>query len=132
MEIKKVGVVGCGLMGHGIVQVAAQAGLDVVALETEQRFLDSGLGRIKKSLDKLAAKAVEKGRASQEDATANAQATYGRIRGSLDRADLADCDPGGRGHRRGSGRQEGALRRPGLDLQARDDLRLEHVLVPDR
>ena len=38
MEINKVGVVGCGLMGHGIVQIAAQAGMEVVALETEERF----------------------------------------------------------------------------------------------
>ncbi|MEM7310026.1 MAG: 3-hydroxyacyl-CoA dehydrogenase NAD-binding domain-containing protein [Planctomycetota bacterium] len=92
MEIKKVGVVGCGLMGHGIVQVAAQAGLSVVALETQQDFLDKGLGRIKKSLDKLAAKTVEKGRATKEDAEATAAASFGRVHGTLDRADLADCD----------------------------------------
>ena len=45
MQIKKVGVVGCGLMGHGIAQVAAQGGCTVVAVETEQRFLDAGLAR---------------------------------------------------------------------------------------
>ncbi len=92
MEIKKVGVVGCGLMGHGIVQVAAQAGMDVVAVEAEQGFLDKGLGRIEKSVKKLAAKAVEKGKATEEQANANAAATLGRIHGSLDKADLADCD----------------------------------------
>ncbi|MCZ6598044.1 MAG: 3-hydroxyacyl-CoA dehydrogenase NAD-binding domain-containing protein [Planctomycetota bacterium] len=92
MEINKVGVVGCGLMGHGIVQIAAQAGMEVVALETEERFLESGLGRIRKSVGKLAAKAVEKGKATQEEADANAAATLGRIHGTLDRADLADCD----------------------------------------
>lgn len=92
MEIKKVGVIGCGLMGHGVVQVAAQAGLEVVALESAQDFLDKGLGRVRKSLDKFAAKAVEKGRASEEDAKAGADATFARITGSLDRADLADCD----------------------------------------
>ena len=54
MAIQKVGVVGCGLMGHGIVQVAAQGGCQVVVLEAEQKFLDSGLARIDKSLAKLA------------------------------------------------------------------------------
>ena len=45
MNIKKVGVIGCGLMGHGIAQVAAQGGCDVVAVETDQKFLDVGLAR---------------------------------------------------------------------------------------
>ena len=92
MELKKIGVVGCGLMGHGIVQVAAQAGYDVVAVETEQGFLDKGLGRVEKSLAKLAQKAVEKGKATEEEAEANRAAAWGRITGSLDKADLADCD----------------------------------------
>jgi 3-hydroxyacyl-CoA dehydrogenase len=92
MAIQKVGVVGCGLMGHGIVQVAAEGGFQVVALETEQRFLDSGLARIDKSLAKLAEKAVEKGKATPEAAKAKAAETRARIRGSLARADLADCD----------------------------------------
>ena len=46
MEIKKVGVIGCGLMGSGIAQVAAMAGLEVVVLEAEQRFLDKGFAGI--------------------------------------------------------------------------------------
>jgi 3-hydroxyacyl-CoA dehydrogenase len=92
MQIKKVGVVGCGLMGHGIVQVAAQAGLQVVACESAQQFLDGGLGRIKKSLDKLAQKAVEKGKASEADAKRDADATFARITGTLDKKALADCD----------------------------------------
>lgn len=92
MNIQKVGVVGCGLMGHGIVQVAAQAGLPVVAVETEQAFLDKGLGRVRKSLDKLADKAVEKGKASEADARKSADATFARITGTLDRAALKDCD----------------------------------------
>ncbi len=90
--MKKVGVVGCGLMGHGIVQVAAQAGFDVVAVEAEQGFLDKGLGRIRKSLDKLAAKAVEKGKKSAEDAKSDADGAFGRIHGTVDKSDLADCD----------------------------------------
>ena len=46
MEISKVGVLGAGLMGHGIAQVAAQAGYDVVLREVDQEHLDKGIGRI--------------------------------------------------------------------------------------
>jgi 3-hydroxyacyl-CoA dehydrogenase len=92
MAIKKVGVVGCGLMGHGIVQVAAQGGFEVVALETEQKFLDSGLARIDKSLTKLAERMVKDGKASPDQAAANSTLVRSRIKGSLARKDLADCD----------------------------------------
>lgn len=92
MQIEKVGVVGCGLMGHGIVQVAAQGGFDVVVVEAAQGFLDKGLARIDKSVRKLAEKAVEKGKATREQADADAKATLGRIRGSLEKKDLADRD----------------------------------------
>jgi 3-hydroxybutyryl-CoA dehydrogenase len=84
MEISKVGVLGAGLMGHGIAQVAAQAGYDVVLREVDQERLDKGLGRIKKQLDR----AVQKERISQEDA----DAVLGRIHGTLDYGDYADCD----------------------------------------
>jgi len=83
VEISKVGVVGCGLMGHGIAQVAAQAGYDVVVREIEQGALDKGLGRI----DKQLARAVEKGKLEQGDS----EAIRGRIQGTLDYAELADC-----------------------------------------
>ena len=83
-EIKKVGVLGCGLMGHGIAQVAAQGGYDVVVREVDQATLDKGLGKIEKQL----ARAVEKGKAEQADA----DAARGRIQGTTDYADLADCD----------------------------------------
>src|SRR3954447_3618295 len=83
-DIKRVGVVGCGLMGHGITQVAAQAGFDVVVREVDQETLDKGLGKIEKQL----ARAVEKGKAEQADA----DAVRGRISGTTDYADLADCD----------------------------------------
>jgi len=92
MQIQKVGVVGCGLMGHGIVQIAAQGGFQVVAVETKQEFLDSGLARIEKSLAKMAEKAVEKGKSTVEQAQASAAAALGRIEGTLDAKDLADCD----------------------------------------
>src|ERR1700730_18670280 len=57
-NIKKVGVLGCGLMGSGIAQTAAQAGYPTVVREVEQRFLDKGLSAIQKSLGKF----VEKGK----------------------------------------------------------------------
>ncbi len=84
MEISKVGVVGCGLMGHGLTQICAQAGWDVVVREANQDRLNAGIGKIEKQL----ARAVEKGRASQEDA----DAVRARIEPTLDYGDLADCD----------------------------------------
>ena len=59
MEIKKVGVLGAGLMGHGIAQVVAQAGYDVVLREVDDAKLEKGVGKIEKQL----ARAVEKGKA---------------------------------------------------------------------
>ena len=86
MAIEKVGVVGCGLMGHGIVQVAAQGGFRVVAVEAEQKFLDSGLGRIDKSLAKLAEKSVKDGKTTPEQAQARAAEVRARISGATERA----------------------------------------------
>jgi 3-hydroxybutyryl-CoA dehydrogenase len=83
-DIKKVGVLGCGLMGHGITQVAAQAGYDVVVREVDEETLNKGLGRIEKQL----AKAVEKGKAEQSDA----DAVRARIQGTTDYGDLAESD----------------------------------------
>ncbi|MEA2387405.1 MAG: 3-hydroxybutyryl-CoA dehydrogenase [Thermoleophilaceae bacterium] len=84
MEISKVGVLGAGLMGHGIAQIAAQAGWDVVLREVDQGRLDKGIGRIEKQLGR----AVEKEKMTQEDA----DGVLGRIHGTLDYGDLADCD----------------------------------------
>jgi 3-hydroxybutyryl-CoA dehydrogenase len=83
-EIKKVGVIGCGLMGHGIAQVAATAGYDVVVREVSDDVLAKGIGKIEKQL----ARAVEKGRSTQEDA----DAIRARITTTTDYSDLADCD----------------------------------------
>jgi 3-hydroxybutyryl-CoA dehydrogenase len=83
-EIQKVGVLGCGLMGHGITQVAAAAGYDVVVREVDDATLAKGIGKIEKQL----ARAVEKGKSTQEDA----DAVRGRIKGTVDYGDLADCD----------------------------------------
>jgi 3-hydroxybutyryl-CoA dehydrogenase len=83
-DIKKVGVLGAGLMGHGIAQVTAAAGYDVVLREVDDATLQKGIGKIEKQL----AKAVEKGKSTQEDA----DAVRGRIQGTVDYNDLADCD----------------------------------------
>lgn len=92
MQIEKVGVVGCGLMGHGIAQVAAQGGFDVIAFEVAQEPLDKGLARIEKSLARFASKAVEKGKQTESEASAWVSAARGRITPSTDESDLADCD----------------------------------------
>src|SRR3954465_13375410 len=84
MEISRVGVLGAGLMGHGIAQVAAQAGYDVVLREVDQERLDKGIGKIEKQLGR----AVEKGRMEQ----AEADSVSRRIQGTLDYNDFADCD----------------------------------------
>ncbi len=84
MDIKKVGVVGCGLMGHGITQVCAQAGYEVVVREVTQEKLDAGLAKIKKQLGR----AVEKQKMEQSQA----DEVLGRIHGTLAYADYADCD----------------------------------------
>ena len=88
MEIKKVGVLGCGLMGSGIAQVAATAGFDVTVLDVEQKLLDKGFAGIEKSLAKFAERPVEKGgiTAQQKDAI------QARLKGTTNRQNLADCD----------------------------------------
>jgi 3-hydroxyacyl-CoA dehydrogenase len=78
-------------MGHGIVQVAAQAGYSVVAVESDPAALQKGLARIEKSLAKLAEKAVEKGKPAAA-AEAEAKATFARIQGSTDKQALKDAD----------------------------------------
>src|SRR6267143_4429298 len=83
-EIKKVGVLGCGLMRSGIAQVAAQAGYQTVVREVEQKFLDKGLGGIDKSLGRL----VEKGKIQAADK----DVWLGRLKGTTSLDDLADCD----------------------------------------
>jgi 3-hydroxybutyryl-CoA dehydrogenase len=83
-EIGKVGVLGCGLMGHGIAQVAAEAGYEVVIRELDDATLAKGIGRIEKQL----ARGVEKGKISAADA----DAVRGRIEGTTDYGALRDCD----------------------------------------
>ncbi len=83
-EIEKVGVLGAGLMGHGIAQVTAQAGMTVVLREVDDDALAKGVGRIEKQL----ARAVDRGRMDQPAA----DEVRGRVHGTTDYADLAECD----------------------------------------
>src|SRR4029077_12184421 len=83
MQIKKVGVLGCGLMGSGIAQVSAVAGYDVTVLEQEQKFLDKGFAGIDKSLAKFA----EKGTLKEP-----VEKIRGRLKGVTTPQALADCD----------------------------------------
>ena len=84
MAISKVGVVGGGLMGHGIAQICAQAGWDVVLREVDDERVAKGVGMIEKQLSR----AVDKGRMEQSEA----DAVRGRIAGTTDYGDLANCD----------------------------------------
>jgi len=84
MAIKTVGVAGCGLMGSGIAQVAAEAGYDVVVREVSEELLKKGLGRIEGFLKK----GVEKGKLSAE----RKAEVLGRLTGTTDVARLAKCD----------------------------------------
>ena len=84
MEIKKVGVLGCGLMGSGIAQVAAQAGFDTIVREVNDDLLKKGLGRI----DGFLAKSVEKGKMTAE----HKDATLSRLTGKTKLSDLQQCD----------------------------------------
>jgi len=84
MAIAKVGVVGCGLMGSGIAQVAAQSGFTTVVREVSPELLDKGL----KSIDKNLARLVEKG--TLTDAQKNE--IRGRLKGTTALEDLKSCD----------------------------------------
>jgi 3-hydroxybutyryl-CoA dehydrogenase len=84
MEIKNIGILGCGQMGSGIAEVAAKSGYEVIVCEVSDVALTAGLGKIKKSL----AKAVERGKLAADVM----ETTLARITGTLVVADLADCD----------------------------------------
>jgi len=83
VTIKKVGVLGCGLMGSGIAQVSAAAGYDVTVLEQDQKFIDKGFAGIEKSLARFA----EKGNLKEPVETVR-----GRLKGATNPEGVADCD----------------------------------------
>lgn len=84
MNISKVGVVGCGLMGSGIAEIAAKSGFEVKVREVNDDFLEAGRKRIRKSMDR----AVEKEKLTAEDR----DAAWDRLTFTTAVADLADCD----------------------------------------
>lgn len=84
MQINKVGVVGCGLMGSGIVQVCAQSGYSVVVLETNDELLHKG----RAAIDSVLSKRVERGKLSGQDK----ESILARIAGTTNAQDFSDCD----------------------------------------
>ena len=84
MAIQKVGVVGCGLMGHGIAQVSAGAGFPTVVREISSDALAKGMGMIQKFLKG----GIEKGKVTQEAM----DKTLANLKGTTELKDLADCD----------------------------------------
>ena len=84
MEIRKIGVVGCGFMGSGIVQVCAQAGYDVVVAEISEQILSKGLATVEYYLSRD----VAKGRISQQDK----DSMQACVRGGITKEDLTDRD----------------------------------------
>ena len=84
MEIKKIGVMGCGLMGRGIAEVSAKAGYDVVISEINQNLLDKGMQAIDESL----ARAVKVGKMTDADKTN----VFQHIKGTIKTADFSDRD----------------------------------------
>ena len=84
MVVKKIGVIGAGQMGHGIALVAAQAGYDVILRDIKDVFVETGIKKIEKFLDK----SVEKGKITAEDK----KKTLSRIKGTTKLEDLKDRD----------------------------------------
>lgn len=84
MEIKKVGVIGCGFMGSGITQVCAQSGYQVVVSEINDELLNKGLTTI----DYYLTRSVLKGKISQQDK----DSVLARIKGTTNTKDFSDCD----------------------------------------
>ena len=84
MEIKTIGVLGAGVMGNGIAQVAAMAGYNVIMRDIEDRFVEGGI----KNIDKFLAKSVEKGKMTAEQKSG----VMGRIKGTTKMEDLKDVD----------------------------------------
>ncbi len=84
MAIQRVGVLGCGLMGSGIAQVAATSGYPTVVAEVADDFLKKGIASLEKSLDRF----VEKGTLTAEKRSE----TLGRLKGTTKFEDLANCD----------------------------------------
>jgi len=84
MVVKKIGVIGSGQMGHGIAQVAAQAGFEVILRDIKDEFVQKGISRI----DKFLSKSIEKGKLTEDEK----KKIMGRIKGTTQLEDLKDVD----------------------------------------
>jgi len=84
MEIKKIGVVGCGIMGSGIAQLCAQSGCPTMVSELNSELLNKGMAAIRSSLDS----GIRKGKVSEEVK----QATLDHLHGTTNLEDFGDCD----------------------------------------
>ncbi len=84
MAIRKVGVVGAGLMGSGIAQTCAQSGYETIVCEVKQEFLDKGMARLHSAWDTMASKS----KLTQSQVNEN----KARLHGTLNMEDFADCD----------------------------------------
>jgi len=84
MEISKVGVVGCGIMGSGIAQVCAQSGYNITISEISDEVLNKGL----KSIETILTRSVDKGRISRQDR----ESVLALIKGTTNMEDFSDCE----------------------------------------
>jgi 3-hydroxyacyl-CoA dehydrogenase len=89
---KNVGIIGLGLMGHGVAQVAAMAGYRVIGIETQKSALDAGMKRIETSLGKMMANNVKKGIYDQKKADDEYKQIMSRITASTDINNVKNCD----------------------------------------
>jgi 3-hydroxybutyryl-CoA dehydrogenase len=89
--ISKIGVIGIGVMGNGIAQVAAQSGFDTIILDVDTNVLERGMGIIAKSLDRLV-KAFEKSGGEKGIDTAAKDDALGKLKATTDMAELMGCD----------------------------------------
>ena len=91
-EVKKVGVVGLGLMGHGVAQVTSQAGYEVIAIETSKEALETGMTRIQGSLGKVIARSVKKGDLTESQGNEKIQEVIANITPTIDMNAAKNCD----------------------------------------
>jgi 3-hydroxyacyl-CoA dehydrogenase len=89
---KRVGVVGLGLMGHGIAQIAAQAGYQVLAIEAQDAALSTGMKRIETSLDKTLMRDMKKGLLTEQEVKDKYGDIMSRISTTTKLEDAHDCD----------------------------------------
>jgi len=92
LPIKHVGIVGMGLMGHGVAQLSAANGFQVTAVDIDKNQLEKGMKMIQDSLAKVAEKEVKTGKADAAKAKAMVEGVLGKIKTSGDVSSLKDCD----------------------------------------